>query len=120
MRKSLVDLSAAYDLTRISHPWLVTNCEWDNKLIRRAIVWLCQLTGKPILKLTNKDYSENGLGELLALYGSAYNVNSPGIQRYPAHDYRMAGRQAECRRFKPSRTCNSVSEESDYLQSASG
>lgn len=73
--KAIVDLSAAYSLTRISHPWLVTSCEWDNKLIRRAIVWLCQKTGKPILKLTNKDYSENGLGELLALYGSAYNVN---------------------------------------------
>ena len=43
--------------------------------IRSAIVWLCQLTGKPILKLTNKDYNENGLSELLALYGSAYNVN---------------------------------------------
>jgi glucosamine-6-phosphate deaminase len=70
-----IDLSAASQLTRISHPWLVTSCEWDNKLIRRAIVWLCQLTGKPILKLTNKDYSEHGLGELLAIYGSAYNVN---------------------------------------------
>lgn len=70
-----IDLTAASQLTRISRPWLVTNCEWDNKLIRRAIVWLCQLTGKPILKLTNKDYSEHGLGELLALYGSAYNVN---------------------------------------------
>lgn len=73
--KVIADLSAAYSLTRISHPWLVTSCEWDNKLIRRAIVWLCQRTGKPILKLTNKDYSENGLAELLALYGSAYNVN---------------------------------------------
>ena len=73
--KAIVDLTAAYDLTRISHPWLVTTCEWDNKLIRRAIVWLCQRTGKPILKLTNRDYSENSLGELLALYGSAYNVN---------------------------------------------
>ena len=73
--KIVVDLSAAYSLTRISHPWLVTSCEWDNKLIRRAIVWLCLKTGKPILKLTNKDYSENGLGELLALYCSAYNVN---------------------------------------------
>lgn len=73
--KAIVDLSAAYSLTRISHPWLVTSCEWDNKLIRRAIVWLCQKNDKPILKLTNKDYSENGLGELLALYGSAYNVN---------------------------------------------
>ena len=73
--KVVIDLSAAYELTRISHPWLVTNCDWDNKLLRRASVWLCQLTGKPILKLTNKDYSEHGLGELLALYGSAYNVN---------------------------------------------
>ncbi|MCD8262913.1 MAG: glucosamine-6-phosphate deaminase [Tannerellaceae bacterium] len=73
--KVVVDLSAAEQLTRISHPWLVTSCEWDNKLIRRAIVWLCLLTGKPILKLTNKDYSEHGLGELLVLYGSAYNVN---------------------------------------------
>ncbi|MDF9828941.1 glucosamine-6-phosphate deaminase [Parabacteroides sp. PF5-6] len=73
--KAVIDLSAAYDLTRISHPWLVTSCEWDNKLIRRAIAWLCQLTGKPILKLTNKDYSEHGLGELLAVFGSAYNVN---------------------------------------------
>ncbi|MFA6769096.1 MAG: glucosamine-6-phosphate deaminase [Parabacteroides sp.] len=73
--KVIVDLSAAFELTRVSHPWLVTTCEWDNKLIRRAIVWLCQLTGKPILKLTNKDYSENSLGELLTLFGSAYNVN---------------------------------------------
>jgi glucosamine-6-phosphate deaminase len=71
----ITDLEAAGHLTRINRPWLVTSCEWNNKLIRSAIVWLCQLTGKPILKLTNKDYNENGLGELLALYGSAYNVN---------------------------------------------
>jgi len=70
-----LDLASASHLTRINHPWLVTSCEWNNKLIRSAIVWLCTLTGKPILKLTNKDYNENGLSELLALYGSAYNVN---------------------------------------------
>ena len=71
----VIDLSAAGNLTRIHRPWLVTSCEWNDKLIRSAIVWLCQLTGKPILKLTNKDYNENGLSELLALFGSAYNVN---------------------------------------------
>ena len=54
---------------------MVTNCDWNDKLIRSAIVWLCQLINKPILKLTNKDYNEHGLSELLALYGSAYNVN---------------------------------------------
>lgn len=70
-----IDLSAAANLTRIQRPWLVTACEWNDKLIRSAIAWLCSLTGKPILKLTNKDYNENGLSELLALYGSAYNVN---------------------------------------------
>ncbi|WP_321332463.1 glucosamine-6-phosphate deaminase [uncultured Bacteroides sp.] len=70
-----IDLSSAANLTRIQRPWLVTACEWNDKLIRSAIVWLCSLTKKPILKLTNKDYNENGLSELLALYGSAYNVN---------------------------------------------
>lgn len=72
---AVLDLSAAQQLTRISQPWLVAPCEWTDKLIRRAIVWLCSVTGKPILKLTNKDYNLNGLDELLALYGSAYNVN---------------------------------------------
>ena len=73
--KIILDLNAASELTRISQPWLVTSCEWDDQLIRRAIVWLCLKIKKPILKLTNKDYNENGLSELLALFGSAYNVN---------------------------------------------
>ena len=71
----VIDLAAAARLTRIVHPWLVTSLTWTDKLVRSALVWLCQKTGKPILKLTNKDYNENGLSELLALYGSAYNAN---------------------------------------------
>ena len=71
----VIDLPAAAKLTRIQHPWLVASCKWTDKLVRSALVWLCQITGKPILKLTNKDYNENGLSELLALYGSAYNAN---------------------------------------------
>ena len=71
----VIDLSAAAKLTRIQHPWLVASCKWTDKLVRSALVWLCQVTGKPLLKLTNKDYNENGLSELLALYGSAYNAN---------------------------------------------
>jgi glucosamine-6-phosphate deaminase len=72
---AVIDLGAAQHLTRISQPWLVGPCEWTYKLIRRAIVWLCAQTGKPILKLTNKDYNQHGLDELLSLYGSAYDVN---------------------------------------------
>ncbi len=71
----VVDLAAAGKLTRIIHPWLVTTCEWNDKTIRAAVVWLCQITDKPILKLTNKDYNENGLSDLLARFGSAYNCN---------------------------------------------
>lgn len=70
-----LDLGSASLLTRINHPWLVTSCVWNKKLIRRAIVWLCEITGLPILKLTNKHYTDHGLGELVAKYGSAYNVN---------------------------------------------
>ena len=73
--KMVIDLPAASQLTRIKHPWLVTSCQWNDKLVRSAVVWLCEKTQKPILKLTNKDYNENGLSELLALYGSAYNAN---------------------------------------------
>ena len=71
----VIDLGAASELTRIKHPWLVTSCKWDDKLVRSALVWLCGVTHKPILKLTNKDYNNNGLSELLALYGSAYKAN---------------------------------------------
>ena len=35
----------------------------------------CAGGGQAILKLTNKDYNDNGLSELITLYGSAYNVN---------------------------------------------
>lgn len=73
--KAVVDLDAAQLLTRLSHPWLVGPCDWTDKMIRRAIVWLCSQTNKPILKLTNKDYNQHGLDELLSLYGSAYDVN---------------------------------------------
>ena len=48
---------------------------WDDREIRRAVVWLCEQTGKPILKLTNKDYNDFGLSELFTLFESAYNCN---------------------------------------------
>ena len=71
----VVDLDAASTLTRINYPWKVTSCEWNRTLLRRALVWLSEQTGKPILKLTNKDYNDYGLSELVAVYGSGYNVN---------------------------------------------
>ena len=73
--KMIVDLEAAHKLTRINFPWKVASCEWTSQLVRRAIVWLSRHTGKPILKLTNKDYNDNGLSELVTVFGSGYDVN---------------------------------------------
>ncbi len=61
----VIDENAAHLLTREQTPWLVGPCEWTPKFIRKAVVWLCGVVGKPILKLTYKDYIENSLGELL-------------------------------------------------------
>ena len=66
--------SASY-LTRNVAPWLVGPCEWTPKFIRKAVVWLCEQVHKPILKLEQKDYLANGLGELLELHGPYSQIN---------------------------------------------
>ena len=70
-----VDEAAAEQLTRSVAPWLVGPCDWTPKFIRKAVVWLCQETGKPILKLTEKDYQNNGLSELLEKVGKFDKIN---------------------------------------------
>ena len=70
-----VDENSAALLTRNVAPWLVGPCEWTPKFIRKAVVWLCEQTGKPILKLTQKDYLINGLGELLEMFGPYDKIN---------------------------------------------
>jgi glucosamine-6-phosphate deaminase len=71
----VLDEAASSQLTKVKTPWLLQSCEWDDKLIRKAIVWLCQALQKPILKLTNHDYMEHGMGDIITEYGSAYTVN---------------------------------------------
>ena len=70
-----VDEAASSLLTRSEAPWLVGPCDWTPKFVRKAVVWLCQTVGKPILKLTEKDYLENNLGELLEKVGSFDKIN---------------------------------------------
>jgi len=69
-----VDDAAAQDLTRIASPWLVGPCQWDDLLKSQAVIWLAKKMQKPILKLTEEDYAENGLGELGG-QGKSYNLN---------------------------------------------
>lgn len=71
----VVDEAASSQLTAINTPWLLDSCEWDDNLIRKAVVWLCQKINKSILKLTNYDYMEHGMGDVITEYGSAYQVN---------------------------------------------
>ena len=71
----ILNEEASQKLTRIKTPWLVRPCLWDEELTSKAIVWLCVLTNKSILKLTDKDYNNNGMSNLLAEEGSAYDLN---------------------------------------------
>jgi glucosamine-6-phosphate deaminase len=71
----ILDRSAAEELTRMKAPWLVGICNWTDDLICKAVVWLSQKTGKPILKLTDEDYNEHGLSELLIEEANYYELN---------------------------------------------
>lgn len=72
----VLDEAASSELTKVKTPWLLDSLEhWNDKQIRKAVVWLCQKLGKPILKLTNNDYSEHGMGDIVTSFGSAYQVN---------------------------------------------
>lgn len=73
--KAILDKGAAEELTRFKAPWLVGMCNWDEDLICKAVVWLSQRVGKPILKLTDEDYGENNLSDLTVEYASAYDIN---------------------------------------------
>jgi glucosamine-6-phosphate deaminase len=71
----LLDMAAAANLTRVRAPWLVSDLTWDPQLICRAVIWLSEKHNKAILKLTDSDYNEGGLQDLLAEHGSAYEIN---------------------------------------------
>ncbi|MDC9724268.1 MAG: glucosamine-6-phosphate deaminase [Urechidicola sp.] len=71
----VLNQEAAEELTRFKTPWLVGPCLWDEELSSKAIVWLCGLTNKSILRLTDKDYNDNGMSNLLVEGGSAYDLN---------------------------------------------
>ena len=73
--KFAVDAQAAAALTRYKEPWLTGDCEWTPKLIRKAVTGLALKLDKPILMLTDKDYNNNGLNDLIVQYGSAYELN---------------------------------------------
>lgn len=73
--KFYVDENSGCQLTRIVAPWCIGPCEWTPKFRRKAVVWLCQRVGKPILKLSYQDYLQNSLSGLLEACGSYDKIN---------------------------------------------
>jgi glucosamine-6-phosphate deaminase len=71
----ILDQDAASLLTRFDTPWLVKDCIWEEVLTRKAVIWLAKLLCKPVLKLTEDDYNNNGMAQLALDNGPVYNIN---------------------------------------------
>ncbi len=71
----VLDTEASSELTRVKTPWLVKSVVWDEELKLKAVAWLSELTKKPFLKLTDKDYNDNGMSSVLTEEGTAYDLN---------------------------------------------
>ncbi len=71
----VLDEGAASELMRVKTPWLAGPVQWTPALVKKAVCMLALDLGKPVLKLTTTDYSNNGLGDLIAQKGSAYELN---------------------------------------------
>ena len=69
----VIDEIAGEKLTRVEAPWVVGQCEWTKKLVRKAVIWLCGKVDKPILKLTYQDYMKNSLADMLDSLGKTYD-----------------------------------------------
>jgi glucosamine-6-phosphate deaminase len=71
----VLDEFAASDLTRFKSPWLTGECEWTDQFIKSAVIDMALKLNKPVLSLTNHDYNEFGLSDLLVEKGDSYEIN---------------------------------------------
>lgn len=71
----VIDLPAAAELTRVKTPWITGPIEWTDFMIRKSVFWLCKKLDKPMLKLTDRDYNDNGMSDLVTENGPASKIN---------------------------------------------
>ncbi len=71
----VLDTASAASLVRQKTPWLVGSCNWEVALAKRATIWLSQKLEKPVLKLTERDYMDHGMSDLITDHGPAYDIN---------------------------------------------
>src|SRR5205085_4604188 len=70
----ILDQSAAGHLTPVRLPWSLGSVNWTPALIRRAVIWLSLKVGKGLLKMSDNDYREHELYELLREHGPAHHL----------------------------------------------
>jgi glucosamine-6-phosphate deaminase len=71
----LVDAAAGSLLTDRETPWKLGNIEWNDALLKKAVLWLCEQTGKALLKLDDDDFRNHGLHQLLRHQGPAQKIS---------------------------------------------
>jgi len=90
----VLDDAASAQLTGSATPWVFGNVEWTDELIKRAVLWLCERTGKALLKLDANDFREHDLHQLLRHHGPAERL-AHGVFRWMMDtiNYHPAGRK---------------------------
>jgi len=92
--RTLLDTPAAAMLKGASTPWLLRNVEWTDELIKRATLWLCNRTGKSLLKLDADDFRAHDLHQLLRHHGPSERICQKVFQwMLDTIDYHPAGIQ---------------------------
>jgi glucosamine-6-phosphate deaminase len=87
----LLDQSAAGELTIFRRPWEVSVVQWTPERIRQAVIWLSLNVKKALLKLSEEDFREHHLYDLVREHGPAealgermFQDRAATIQPYPA------------------------------------
>ncbi len=70
----ILDQAGAGHLTPMRRPWALGSVDWTPSLIRRAVIWLSIKVGKALLKLSDDDFREHELYELLREHGPAQRL----------------------------------------------
>jgi glucosamine-6-phosphate deaminase len=70
----IIDAAAGQDLTASVTPWVLGRVDFNDSLIKRACIWLSEKTGKALLKLTDDDFLNHNLHQLLRHHGPAQKI----------------------------------------------
>ena len=92
----VVDDAAAAELTSVATPWILGRVDWTDALIKRAMLWLCEQTGKALLKLDGEDFRRYNLHQLLRDHGPSQSLAHRVFKwMMETIEYKPAGRQPQ-------------------------